>query len=734
MTTSADPTAAVVPEPTPEQTQSLSGYLQVWWQGVRGGELGSLPIILGLFAIFVVFGILEDNFLTERNFTNLLLQMAAVATVAIGIVFVLLIGEIDLSVAFVSAVGGVVMTLLLRPDNPGWPWWAAILFALLCTTAIGFAQALVITKAGVPSFVVTLAGLLIWSGVVLILTTQYSTAGTIRVQDERVVDIANGFLSDVWGWILAAAVVVAFALSQFRNAMVRRAGGLAAKPTVVIALQVLGLAVILGAAVWYANKDRGLPYVTVILGVFLVFWSFIAGRTRFGRHVYAVGGSAEAARRAGHQRRSGTHRRLHDQRLHGGRRRDHAGLAAPLGLYRHGRWEPAPARHRRRGHRRHEPLRRRRPRGLGAPRGARDRLDPERHGPARPGVRHEVRHHRPRPAERGAGGRLLQAPPGRSRRRVTTGEGIGVGMLGYAFMGKAHSRAFREARALHAPLAPELVSLSGRTADKVEAARRELGWAEAVTDWREQVADERIGLFDNGGPNALHAEPTIAAARNGKHVLCEKPLGRTADESLEIWREAERAGVVHMCGFNYRFVPAVRLAREMLEAGDLGDLFHFRARYLQSWGVDAPPSWRFDREAAGSGALGDLGAHIVDIGRYLVGEPVAVTAVVKTFIEGHEVDDTFAATVEFDNGVVGTLEASRLARGRINHERLRGRTARAARSPSTSSGSTSSRSPTSARSAASSSPSPSTRSCPSGGRPGTSSAGATRSRTRSTTC
>ena len=205
----------------------------------------------------MVFGILEDNFLTERNFTNLLLQMAAVATIAIGIVFVLLIGEIDLSVAFVSAVGGVVMTLLLRPDNPGWPWWAAILFALLCTTAIGFAQALVITKAGVPSFVVTLAGLLIWSGVVLILTTQYSTAGTIRVQDERVVDIANGFLSDVWGWILAAAVVVAFALSQLRNAMVRRAGGLAAKPTVVIALQVLGLAVVLGAAVWYANKDRG---------------------------------------------------------------------------------------------------------------------------------------------------------------------------------------------------------------------------------------------------------------------------------------------------------------------------------------------------------------------------------------------------------------------------------------------------------------------------------------------
>jgi predicted dehydrogenase len=240
-------------------------------------------------------------------------------------------------------------------------------------------------------------------------------------------------------------------------------------------------------------------------------------------------------------------------------------------------------------------------------------------------------------------------------------------MLGYAFMGKAHSRAFREAAALHPPLVPDLVSISGRTADKVEAARREHGWAEATTDWREQVADERIGLFDNGGPNDLHAEPTIAAARAGKHVLCEKPLGRTADESYEIWRAADEAGVVHMCGFNYRFVPAVRLARELLEAGELGELFHFRARYLQSWGVDAPPSWRFDRAQAGSGAIGDLGAHIVDLGRYLIGEPVAVGAVVKTFVEGHGVDDTFAATVEFANGVVGTLEASRLATGRINH-------------------------------------------------------------------
>jgi D-xylose transport system permease protein len=281
------------------ESQTLSGYFRLWWQGVRAGELGSLPIIVGLIVIFIVFGILEENFLTERNFTNLVLQMAAVATIAIGVVFVLLIGEIDLSVAYVSAVGGVVMTLMLRPDDPGWPWWLAIAFALLCTTTIGLLQALVITKAGVPSFVVTLAGFLIWSGVVLILTTQYSTAGTIRVQDQTVIGITNDFISELWGWILAIVAVAAYALLQFRAALGRRAGGLAAKPISLIALQTLGLAVVTFAAVWYLNKDRGVPKVAVILVILLLFWSFIASRTRFGRHVYAVGGNAEAARRAG---------------------------------------------------------------------------------------------------------------------------------------------------------------------------------------------------------------------------------------------------------------------------------------------------------------------------------------------------------------------------------------------------------------------------------------------------
>jgi D-xylose transport system permease protein len=281
------------------ESETLSGYARLWWQGVRAGELGTLPIIIGLVLIVVTFGILEENFLTERNFTNLLLQMAAIAAMAIGVVFVLLIGEIDLSVAFVSAVGAVVMTLLLRPDDPGWPWWAAVGIALLCTTTIGFLHAIVITKVGVPSFVVTLAGFLIWSGVVLILTTQYSTAGTIRIQDATVIGIANDFLSDFWGWVLAVVTVVAFAALQLRTALARRARNLAGKPTLLIVLQTVGLAVLTFAAVWYLNNDRGVPKVILILGIFLLFWSFIATRTRFGRHVYAVGGNAEAARRAG---------------------------------------------------------------------------------------------------------------------------------------------------------------------------------------------------------------------------------------------------------------------------------------------------------------------------------------------------------------------------------------------------------------------------------------------------
>jgi D-xylose transport system permease protein len=286
-------------QPVRAEDQTLSGYVRRWWQKVRGGDLGSLPIVVGLVVIVIVFGSLDDVFLTERNFTNLLLQMAPVATIAIGIVFVLLIGEIDLSIAFVSAVGGVVMTLLIRPDDPGLPWFIAVAAALLVTMIIGFLHALIITKAGVPSFVVTLAGLLIWSGVVLYLMTEATTTGTIRIQEPTIVGIANNFLSDAWGVVIGALIVIGYAFSQLQTARSRRAGGLDTKPVSLLGLQVVGLAVVTFFAVWYANLDRGVPTVTVILGFFIVFWTFVASRTRFGRHVYAVGGNPEAARRAG---------------------------------------------------------------------------------------------------------------------------------------------------------------------------------------------------------------------------------------------------------------------------------------------------------------------------------------------------------------------------------------------------------------------------------------------------
>ena len=234
-------------------------------------------------------------------------------------------------------------------------------------------------------------------------------------------------------------------------------------------------------------------------------------------------------------------------------------------------------------------------------------------------------------------------------------------------MGTAHSRALLALQHLDVPLRPELVSISGRDREALERARERFGWFEATTDWRRQITDERVSVFDNAGPNALHAEPTIAAARAGDHLVCEKPLGLTADESHVLWREAERAGVHHLCGFNYRFVPAVRLARNLLEAGELGEVVHFRGRYLQSWGWDADPArWRFDPAQAGTGALGDLGSHLIDLGRYLVGEIASVSALVRTFVPGREVDDQFVAAVEFENGAAGTLEASRLARGRLN--------------------------------------------------------------------
>ena len=261
---------------------------------------------------------------------------------------------------------------------------------------------------------------------------------------------------------------------------------------------------------------------------------------------------------------------------------------------------------------------------------------------------------------------------------------IGVGMLGYAFMGKAHSNALRKIPYMVDPLpaVPALVSICGRNEAAVRDAAARYGFQRYCTDWRDLIQDDAIQLFDNGGPNNTHAEPCIAAAEAGKHIICEKPLARTAQEAKSMLDAVNRAGVKHACAYNYRFVPALRLAREMIERGELGQIYHFRAVYLQEWIMDPqfPMVWRLKKDIAGSGALGDLGAHIIDLARFLVGEPTAISGLTQTFIKERptddggrdtvDVDDAFVSLVQFANGAIGTLEASRYANGRKNHQRI----------------------------------------------------------------
>src|SRR3954464_73779 len=252
---------------------------------------------------------------------------------------------------------------------------------------------------------------------------------------------------------------------------------------------------------------------------------------------------------------------------------------------------------------------------------------------------------------------------------------VGIGMLGYGFMGKAHSNGYKTLAYMTwpPPLMPQLVAIAGRNEEGVAAAAARYGFQEHLTDWRKLIADPRVQVFDNSSTNDFHSEPSIAAAEAGKHVICEKPLGRTADEAYETWQRVAAAGVKAMCAFNYRFGPAVRLARQIIESGDLGEIFHFRGRYLQEWIIDAdfPMVWRLDKEVAGSGALGDLGAHVIDLARYLVGEIDAVSASTRTFVKDREgqavtVDDAVESVVDFENGAVGTIEATRFASGRKN--------------------------------------------------------------------
>ncbi len=260
---------------------------------------------------------------------------------------------------------------------------------------------------------------------------------------------------------------------------------------------------------------------------------------------------------------------------------------------------------------------------------------------------------------------------------------IGVAILGYAFMCKAHSHAFKSIPHFFypPPAIPDLVVVYGRTEEKVKLAAANYGFRKYVTDWRKAVDDPEVEIVDNCLPNSMHLEPTLEAIEKGRHVLCEKPLARNSEEAKILWDTARKARVKTMVAFNYRFVPAVQLARKIVQSGMLGRIYHFRARYLQDWLVDpnAPLTWRLKKEDAGSGPLGDLGSHIIDLGRFIVGEFKSVMGMVKTFIEERPlpdnpaekgrvtVDDAFEAVVELENGAIGTLEASRFATGRKNY-------------------------------------------------------------------
>ncbi|MFE4466478.1 Gfo/Idh/MocA family protein [Oerskovia sp. NPDC056781] len=274
---------------------------------------------------------------------------------------------------------------------------------------------------------------------------------------------------------------------------------------------------------------------------------------------------------------------------------------------------------------------------------------------------------------------------------------LGIGMVGYSFMGAAHSQGWRTApRFFGLPLAPEMRVLAGRNATAVTAAADKLGWDDVETDWRKLVARDDVDLVDICTPGDTHAEIAIAALEAGKHVLCEKPLANTVAEAELMVAAAEAAaerGVLSTVGFTYRRVPAVQLARQLVVDGRIGTVRHVRAQYLQDWIADenVPLSWRLDKTKAGSGALGDIGAHIIDLAQFITGESITgVSGILETFVDerpiatgfsglsgtaGTEkgpvtVDDAAVFLARLTGGGLGVFEATRFAYGRKNAIRL----------------------------------------------------------------
>jgi len=276
---------------------SLRSIMRARWDALRSGDVGSLPVIIGIVAITLFFTSKSGIFFSAVNFTNLIGQMAGTTVIAFGVVFVLLIGEIDLSIGFVSGVAGVVVAELQLPGSGHQvPGLIAIAAALAAGAAIGAVQGSFVALIGVPSFVVTLAGLLAWQGVIL---QALGTQGVIGIQDKQINDISNYVLPKNIGWAIAIIFSVGYAAAVFGSFIARRRAGLRTGNPVLAALRVLFFSALAIAAVAVSNHTRGFPLVGLIVLFLVVLGSYVAGRTTFGRHVYAVGGSAEAARRAG---------------------------------------------------------------------------------------------------------------------------------------------------------------------------------------------------------------------------------------------------------------------------------------------------------------------------------------------------------------------------------------------------------------------------------------------------
>jgi predicted dehydrogenase len=263
---------------------------------------------------------------------------------------------------------------------------------------------------------------------------------------------------------------------------------------------------------------------------------------------------------------------------------------------------------------------------------------------------------------------------------------VNVALIGYAFMGRAHSNAWRQVSSFFSPkLTPRLKVICGRDEIAVRKASRRLGWEEWATDWRKVVSRPDIDIVDIATPGDTHGKIAMAAARAGKAILCEKPLANDVAEARAMLAAVRKAGVVNMLCHNYRRAPAVMLARELVARGKLGTIYHYRGTYLQDWPVDPnlPLLWRFRKSKAGSGALGDILSHSLDLGRFVLGsEIVEVAGALETFVKQRPlpdnprkkgrvtVDDAALALARFDNGAIASIEGTRFAPGRRNYNRF----------------------------------------------------------------